>query len=1117
MQSMCSMRRQGLALALCWLMLGQTFVECSRLRARHVHVHGHAHDHAHGHSSRSLFREALSVVKRMSAQDRAHIEGSILNKSKKPIKHLRNHYMNHWKHLDADEVVDKMGSKLPSEVSEIVKFSATHHGESHNHDKQPFSEKSLAKARKILNGMVEEAQGRLDVTSIQCKVFYDRNRGNFAQVMADLARLSSQIADLTRVIGETTDNIAATNQLILENHNKHIAAKLAYDTDRAADEVDMKGRMDDLAVAQFILMFTVCKEGDPTSPGPGAAFFQKNKELQPNPERFTNLNVVGCKSQGAAPEFHFEDPKLEAEAQKFLTPGARLRLQRYLGDAHAKAVKEEVLMQTGSDFGYPTLDVVDQEDEDDDEQDDLNDLDVDEHDDDDDKDNVKNSKASLLKSNATVQVVVEGKKGAGVVKKVFESRHREDPTTTTSFAPPGGASMIPTDAPPDATPVKMIPGANEGQSKKCVLGKVNCGLLHDNMSIMWGEFKDEVDKLTAIMNQKAKEWEDLENTLLDEKKNLVETKVTLEGQKNEAMGHKMEDLSEQADKIKEKQILHEEFEEKWGECQATIYEIMYTDICGVLTVRGIISTYSKDVPPKAIQDCEVSDWTSHECKRDGAPVPCDDLCERDGTRKTANGGIEPCGGVQVLTREIISAPNEFGMICPKLEYTRKCNQLKCPVDCKMSLWSDFSECTAECGGGTKLRDRHVVVKPKNGGDPCDTNTETQNCHTGSCDRDCTLKDWTEWSPCTQACNGGFTRKFRHIDVPLRAQGTCPEKMHPDRFEVKPCNEHPCVGDEVCIANMDLIIALDGSGSLRESGYDVLKSFAAMLVGKMRSKMYGAEAVHVGVVQFGNGKLEKKKNEAGKEIDVISLGLLISELSDDLEDVAAKIAKTKWERGFTNMAQAFPTAEQISLNTGRAGASTTMLMITDGKPSFKFSTANVAKEFKDKGASVIVVEVNKKLSKDDKTFMENMIASEPWEANYLRIPGIKSLDRQMEFWATQVLVTACPRAFSPTSDALVVETQGFELVFEGKWCGKEKEGMWILEEHVGSKEECYQLATEFEMEYFAFGTEPGWNQGNCYMPSEKNKDPVKCEGSKFVQAAVEFYKVLPMADKYEDSE
>merc|ERR1719313_532898 len=175
--------------------------------------------------------------------------------------------------MDVDEVVDKLGDKLPSEVAAMVKIS-----EKHSHSKQPFSEKSLAKARKILNGMVEEAQGRLDVETIRCKVFYDRNRGTFAQVMADLARLSAQISDLTRLIGETTDNIATTNQLIIDNEAKFTEEKQAYDKDRAADELDMKGRMDDLAVAQFILMFTVCKKGSLVQTSSGAAFFEKNKE-----------------------------------------------------------------------------------------------------------------------------------------------------------------------------------------------------------------------------------------------------------------------------------------------------------------------------------------------------------------------------------------------------------------------------------------------------------------------------------------------------------------------------------------------------------------------------------------------------------------------------------------------------------------------------------------------------------------------------------------------------------------------------------------------------------------------------------------------------------------------
>ena len=41
--------------------------------------------------------------------------------------------------------------------------------------------------------------------------------------------------------------------------------------------------------------------------------------------------------------------------------------------------------------------------------------------------------------------------------------------------------------------------AEEGQMNMCGLGKPNCGLLNDNISLMWGEVKDSVDKLDALM------------------------------------------------------------------------------------------------------------------------------------------------------------------------------------------------------------------------------------------------------------------------------------------------------------------------------------------------------------------------------------------------------------------------------------------------------------------------------------------------------------------------------------------------------------------------------------------------------------------------------------------
>merc|ERR1719401_3391229 len=105
----------------------------------------------------------------------------------------------------------------------------------------------------------------------------------------------------------------------------------------------------------------------------------------------------------------------------------------------------------------------------------------------------------------------------------------------------------------------------------------------------------------------------------------------------------------------------------------------------------------------------------------------------------------------------------------------------------MSEWSGWSGCSKECGGGAQGKTRSVLTKPKNGGTESDATLEERPCNTGSCDRDCTLMPWTAWEPCSMACGGGMQE----------------------------CNTQDCVGDEICIARQDLVIALDGSGSVRQ--------------------------------------------------------------------------------------------------------------------------------------------------------------------------------------------------------------------------------------------------------------------------------------------------------------
>merc|ERR1712225_95198 len=103
------------------------------------------------------------------------------------------------------------------------------------------------------------------------------------------------------------------------------------------------------------------------------------------------------------------------------------------------------------------------------------------HDDDDDDDTDDDDAAPKLQ-------VPKGLSSLGVATR------KEDATTTTTTTP-----GIPTPPVPKDPVVKRL-DITVG-SVKCPTEPPDCGLLHDNMSLKWGEFKDDVDKLQAIMDK----------------------------------------------------------------------------------------------------------------------------------------------------------------------------------------------------------------------------------------------------------------------------------------------------------------------------------------------------------------------------------------------------------------------------------------------------------------------------------------------------------------------------------------------------------------------------------------------------------------------------------------
>lgn len=54
------------------------------------------------------------------------------------------------------------------------------------------------------------------------------------------------------------------------------------------------------------------------------------------------------------------------------------------------------------------------------------------------------------------------------------------------------------------------------------------------------------------------------------------------------------------------------------------------------------------------------------------------------------------------------------------------------VDCEVGEWSPWTECSAECNGGTRTRKRDVIRPPMNDGAPCSILFEYEDCNVFVC-------------------------------------------------------------------------------------------------------------------------------------------------------------------------------------------------------------------------------------------------------------------------------------------------------------------------------------------------------------------------------------------------
>jgi hypothetical protein len=546
--------------------------------------------------------------------------------------------------------------------------------------------------------------------------------------------------------------------------------------------------------------------------------------------------------------------------------------------------------------------------------------------------------------------------------------------------PPVPMTKVPPN--PCTDPNAGAPSAADKRAAKCTIKKSpQCYKLQSRFLLIQAGIEDERDELLEEISTLEHYCEETKKTLQTEIQN-DEDMLSNSQTKLAAATEKEANAGEIARQTNAKNAqLNADLLKQMKACSGN-YINFETELCALKKIRGELYKLKGDGHAGFFQDCEVSKWDPEEC-----------------TKKCG-------GGEQKLTRSVLTHP-DGGSKCLPLAALRSCNNQPCPVDCALATWSGWSKCSAECGGGVMQRVREVKTAMRYGGKPCSSTSESKSCHVSACEKDCELSDWTGWSTCSKDCDGGTRKRMKFIKKEAEGAGKCANEWSLKRLQYQECNMKRCqVIDPVvhsleCNKTLDVVLLLDGSGSMGKDGWA-----AEIIAAKTFIEAFKASGkAEMAVVLFSGPRtwsgVSKCTGKNGASVSLDKCGIkTVTHMTADLDKVEQLVSGLEWPHGSTLTSLALMTAK-AELALGRGDAPAVVVVFTDGRPLSYRKTGIAARTIR-KVARLMWVPVTRfaPLKKIKKW------ATRRWQENVVKVDDFETLKKPIVI--THLIADMCPK-------------------------------------------------------------------------------------------------------------